>query len=169
MGQVDEPQAVSANETAPEVHQRRFESPTQQRADKPPSTEETLNDQSEAEVNPPKAATYSPEHEAQDSTAVDLEKVATAASSVTGQPPGVTIPKNTTPAANDPNTVWWDGDDDPENPYNWPSWRKVVNCSLISALTFLTPLASSIFAPGVPSLMADFESDIPCFEIVKLF
>lgn len=56
-------------------------------------------------------------------------------------------------------TVWWDGDDDPENPYNWPMWKKYVNCGLISFLTFLTPLASAIFAPGVPQLMRDFGSN----------
>ncbi|TPX12717.1 uncharacterized protein E0L32_000894 [Thyridium curvatum] len=56
----------------------------------------------------------------------------------------------------DPNVVWWDGEDDPENPYNWPGWRKYLNCGLISALTFVTPLASSIFAPAVPTLMVDF-------------
>lgn len=59
----------------------------------------------------------------------------------------------------DPNIVWWDGPDDPENPMNWPSWRKVLTCCIISFLTFVTPLASSIFAPGVPDLMADFRSD----------
>ncbi|KAL2760204.1 hypothetical protein ACRALDRAFT_1046548 [Sodiomyces alcalophilus JCM 7366] len=58
----------------------------------------------------------------------------------------------------DDNTVWWDGDDDPENPYNWPAWKKYTNCGLISFLTFVTPLASSIFAPGVPQLMQDFGS-----------
>lgn len=40
------------------------------------------------------------------------------------------------------NIVGWDGPDDPENPYNWPAWRKVANCGAISALTFVTPLAS---------------------------
>ncbi|KAL2291262.1 hypothetical protein FJTKL_13893 [Diaporthe vaccinii] len=59
----------------------------------------------------------------------------------------------------DPNVVWWDGPDDPENPMNWPSWRKVLTCTIISVLTFVTPLASSIFAPGIPDLMADFKSD----------
>jgi hypothetical protein len=58
----------------------------------------------------------------------------------------------------DANVVWWDGPDDPANPYNWPPWKKVVNCGLISALTFITPLASSIFAPGVPELMEEFRS-----------
>ncbi|KLU88682.1 cycloheximide resistance protein [Magnaporthiopsis poae ATCC 64411] len=57
--------------------------------------------------------------------------------------------------------VWWDGDDDPQNPYNWPTWRKLVNCGLVSCLTFLTPLASSIFAPGVPQLMLEFNSTNP--------
>ncbi|KAI1201554.1 MFS general substrate transporter [Nemania serpens] len=59
---------------------------------------------------------------------------------------------------NDCNIVWWDGPDDPENPYNWPSWRKWTNCGLISIMTFLTPLASSMFAPSVPQVMAEFES-----------
>ena len=42
----------------------------------------------------------------------------------------------------DSDVVWWDNDKDPQNPYNWPRWRKVLNCVLISALTFVTPLAS---------------------------
>lgn len=58
----------------------------------------------------------------------------------------------------DPNIVWWDGPDDPANPFNWPSWRKVMNCVFISMLTFITPLASSIFAPGVAQLMREFQS-----------
>ncbi|KAI2630174.1 bicyclomycin resistance protein [Hypomontagnella submonticulosa] len=57
-----------------------------------------------------------------------------------------------------PNVVWWKGPDDPENPYNWPTWRKVLNCGLISAMTFISPLASSIFAPGVPQVIAEFHS-----------
>ncbi|PSR82796.1 bicyclomycin resistance protein [Coniella lustricola] len=59
----------------------------------------------------------------------------------------------------DRDLVWWDSDDDPANPYNWPTWRKATNCTLISMLTFVVPLASSIFAPGVPQLMQDFGSD----------
>ncbi|KAK3361934.1 major facilitator superfamily domain-containing protein [Lasiosphaeria ovina] len=58
----------------------------------------------------------------------------------------------------DPNVVWWD-DNDPANPYNWPTWTKVLNCVLISMLTFVTPLGSSIFAPGVSQLMHEFQSD----------
>lgn len=65
--------------------------------------------------------------------------------------------EQTTPPI-DGNTVGWDGDDDPNDPYNWPTWQKVTNCATISFLTFVTPLASSIFAPGVPLLMRDFQS-----------
>ncbi|KAF7544470.1 hypothetical protein G7Z17_g9927 [Cylindrodendrum hubeiense] len=54
--------------------------------------------------------------------------------------------------------VWWDGEDDPENPYNWPSWRKYSNSILISLVTFVSPLSSSIFAPGIASLMVEFKT-----------
>ncbi|KAK8104330.1 bicyclomycin resistance protein [Apiospora kogelbergensis] len=57
----------------------------------------------------------------------------------------------------DPNVVWWD-ENDPEHPYNWPRWRTVVNCLLVSIMVFVTPLASAIFAPGVPQLMREFEN-----------
>ncbi|KAI1259217.1 bicyclomycin resistance protein [Xylariaceae sp. FL1019] len=49
--------------------------------------------------------------------------------------------------------------DDPANPYNWSTTMKFVNCGLISAQTFFSPLASSIFAPGVPQVLAEFHSD----------
>ena len=61
------------------------------------------------------------------------------------------------PSAN-PDLVWWDGDADAANPLNWPAWRKFVQGLLISFLAFLTPLASSFFAPGVPQLMEEFGS-----------
>ncbi|KAI1338390.1 bicyclomycin resistance protein [Xylariaceae sp. FL0016] len=57
-----------------------------------------------------------------------------------------------------PNIVWWDGPNDPENPYNWPMWRKALSCSLISAMTFVSPLASSVFAPGVPQVLEEFHT-----------
>jgi hypothetical protein len=43
---------------------------------------------------------------------------------------------------NDPNVVWWDGDDDPENPYNWSTARKWLNTGCVSFSTFISPLAS---------------------------
>lgn len=67
--------------------------------------------------------------------------------------------KDTPPEDNDPNIVWWDSDNDPENPLHWPAWRKYTNSGLISCLTLIEPLASSIFAPGIPELMKDFDVD----------
>jgi hypothetical protein len=58
----------------------------------------------------------------------------------------------------DPNIVFWDGPDDPQNPMNWPASKKWGTVTLVSAITFLTPLASSMFAPGVPEVMETFNS-----------
>lgn len=58
----------------------------------------------------------------------------------------------------DPNLVSWDGPDDPANPINFSSSLKLLNIGLVSAICFVTPLASSMFAPGVPELMAEFRS-----------
>ncbi|XWW92421.1 hypothetical protein V2A60_000344 [Cordyceps javanica] len=80
-------------------------------------------------------------------TVQQMDRITT---TTTGMPPPLGV--------DDGNVVFWDGDDDPQNPYNWKNWVKVFNCVLISALTFVTPLASSMFAPGVPNLMREFKS-----------
>lgn len=90
------------------------------------------------------------------------------------------------------NTVWWDEpvDKDPANPMNWPAWRKWSIISILSFITFLTydqsektpqpyyasnvshrPLASSMLAPGVPLIMADFHNDSTTFAtfVVSIF
>ncbi|KAL8646597.1 MAG: hypothetical protein Q9210_006048 [Variospora velana] len=76
----------------------------------------------------------------------------------------------------DSNLVDWDGPDDPEKPTNWADSRKYSIIVLISTVTFLTyesqspfqaallltlasPLASSMFAPGIPEVMTEFGSD----------
>ncbi|KAH7311276.1 major facilitator superfamily domain-containing protein [Stachybotrys elegans] len=66
--------------------------------------------------------------------------------------------EDTTNKLDDDNAliVWWDSGDDPRNPYNWPAWRKWTNCGLISVMTFLSPLASSMFAPGVSQALDEF-------------
>ncbi|KAJ5281214.1 MFS multidrug transporter [Penicillium angulare] len=64
----------------------------------------------------------------------------------------------TTTGSIDSKTVDWDGPDDPENPVNFSSLIKFTNVGIVSALTFVSPLASSMFAPGVPQLMEEFHS-----------
>ena len=58
----------------------------------------------------------------------------------------------------DPNIVWWDGPTDPQNPMNWSWTKKWGTIMIVSAITFLTPLASSMFAPGIPDIMKEFHS-----------
>ncbi|TRX91577.1 hypothetical protein FHL15_007582 [Xylaria flabelliformis] len=56
----------------------------------------------------------------------------------------------------DPNIVWWDGENDPENPYNWTTFRKVLNTGCVSFQTFISPLASC-----VPLVLEEFHSTSP--------
>lgn len=58
----------------------------------------------------------------------------------------------------DPNVVDWDGPNDPLNPMNWSATRRWGMLAVVSGITFLTPLGSSMFAPGVPLVMQDFHS-----------
>ncbi|KAF2176662.1 MFS general substrate transporter [Zopfia rhizophila CBS 207.26] len=60
------------------------------------------------------------------------------------------------PEETDPNVVFWDGQDDPENPMNWTAKKKWENIAVLAAITLITPLASSFFAPGVPEVMRSF-------------
>ncbi|KAG8361992.1 putative transporter [Fusarium venenatum] len=59
---------------------------------------------------------------------------------------------------NDPNIVNWDGPDDPENPQNWSMKKKTITVIIVSSVTFVTPLASSIFAPSIEQVMTEFHS-----------
>ena len=58
----------------------------------------------------------------------------------------------------DPNEVDWDGPDDPERPINWSTKAVFGNIAIVSAITFLTPLASSMIAPGVQDIQRDFHN-----------
>ncbi|EAU33865.1 conserved hypothetical protein [Aspergillus terreus NIH2624] len=58
----------------------------------------------------------------------------------------------------DPDIVDFEGPDDPENAMNWPTRKKMRQLVLMAFNTFITPLASSMFAPGVGDVMRDFHS-----------
>jgi hypothetical protein len=85
----------------------------------------------------------------------DLEKGADAESTASTDQPE---------EATDPNIVDFDGPDDTDNPMNWKQSKKWGMISLVSAITFLTPLASSMFAPGVPDVMREFHSTSEMLE-----
>ncbi|EDN96374.1 hypothetical protein SS1G_01300 [Sclerotinia sclerotiorum 1980 UF-70] len=40
-------------------------------------------------------------------------------------------------------------EDDNENPRNWSKWKKLGNIAVIATMAILSPLASSMFAPGI--------------------
>lgn len=69
--------------------------------------------------------------------------------------------KKTLPSTSDSNKsnniVDWDPAD-PEKAINWPARQKWSNIAVISAITFLTPLASSMIAPATPLVMKEFSS-----------
>ncbi|KAL4738858.1 MFS general substrate transporter [Aspergillus similis] len=56
----------------------------------------------------------------------------------------------------DKGLVGWEGPDDPLNPQNFPARKKWLMLGLVSFVTFLSPLASSISAPGVALMDTDF-------------
>ncbi|KAE8151697.1 major facilitator superfamily domain-containing protein [Aspergillus avenaceus] len=58
----------------------------------------------------------------------------------------------------DPYLVTWDGPGDVNSPFNWPMKKKVRQLVLMAFNTFITPLASSMFAPGVAEVMKEFQS-----------
>ncbi|KAL4895338.1 major facilitator superfamily domain-containing protein [Aspergillus ambiguus] len=57
----------------------------------------------------------------------------------------------------DRGVVGWDGQDDPNNPQNFSAGRKWGLISLISAFTFISPLASSMFSPAVSYVAVDLK------------
>ncbi|KAK0644562.1 major facilitator superfamily domain-containing protein [Cercophora newfieldiana] len=56
----------------------------------------------------------------------------------------------------DVDVVDWDGPDDVENPQNWPEKKKWALIAVMSIMTLVTPLGSSMFAPGIPKIMVEF-------------
>jgi multidrug resistance protein len=70
----------------------------------------------------------------------------------------VTTEKREEAEETDPNVVSWDGPDDPQNPKNWTDKKKWTNVAILSILTIITPLGSSMFAPGIPQIMIEFHN-----------
>lgn len=52
--------------------------------------------------------------------------------------------------------IGWEGQDDHENPQNFPSSRKWGLLALMSGITFVSPLASSMPSPAIGYVGADF-------------
>ncbi|KAI2786871.1 Efflux pump vrtL [Penicillium oxalicum] len=53
--------------------------------------------------------------------------------------------------------VTWDGPDDPENPKNWPTRKKWAATLTVSLFTFMSPVSSSMVAPALSTIAAQFD------------
>ncbi|CAI6337308.1 unnamed protein product [Periconia digitata] len=84
-----------------------------------------------------KSLTRDPEHQPTEDD-VDMEKVET--------------------GAKDPDIVDWDGDNDPENPLNWPRSKRLPVIIVVSFVAMLSPFASTMSASATPLIMKDFHS-----------
>lgn len=60
--------------------------------------------------------------------------------------------------ARDENIVGWDGDNDPANPMNWTKAKKWNHVAIVALINFVTPLASSMFTPGVTQVQREFNN-----------
>lgn len=68
-------------------------------------------------------------------------------------PEAATEGKNPKQESNDPNVVDWErGQDDPRRAVNWSNGKKWSVMAAVTAVTFLSPLTSSLVAPGVPKI-----------------
>jgi hypothetical protein len=84
---------------------------------------------------------------------IDLEKVPTTGEPVVPQP----STKHTFPETDlDRGIIGWDGQDDPAHPQNFASGRKWALLAVVSTVSFISPLASSMFSPALRSLSEDF-------------
>ncbi|KAF3401926.1 Efflux pump vrtL [Penicillium rolfsii] len=52
--------------------------------------------------------------------------------------------------------VTWDGPDDPDNPKNWPMRKKWAATITVSLFTFISPVSSSMVAPALSTIAAQF-------------
>ncbi|KAE8374213.1 major facilitator superfamily domain-containing protein [Aspergillus bertholletiae] len=55
--------------------------------------------------------------------------------------------------------VGWYSDDDPENPYNWPRWAKIMVYIQINFYTFVVYMSSAVFTPAEVEFQAEY--DVP--------
>ncbi|KAL2821292.1 MFS general substrate transporter [Aspergillus cavernicola] len=57
--------------------------------------------------------------------------------------------------SSDPAEITWDGPDDPENPLNWPTSRKIPITLLVSLAQLICISTASVVAPALPQIASD--------------
>ncbi|KAM6503475.1 multidrug resistance protein 4 [Amanita muscaria] len=61
-----------------------------------------------------------------------------------------------------------DWNNDPDNARNWPVGKKWVTVSIVSLYTFVSPLASSMMAPGLPNVAIQYNIQNPTIVALTL-
>lgn len=56
----------------------------------------------------------------------------------------------------DPKSLEWDGLDDPENPHNWPTWKKWYTTMTVAMLCLVVTMGSSLYVSGVPEMVVRY-------------
>ncbi|KAJ3546720.1 hypothetical protein NM208_g1862 [Fusarium decemcellulare] len=51
----------------------------------------------------------------------------------------------------------WDGPDDPENPMNWPVWKKIMHSAIPAVYAFGLTTGISTLVAGIPGIMRQFD------------
>ncbi|KAF5874111.1 putative mfs multidrug transporter protein [Botrytis fragariae] len=73
--------------------------------------------------------------------------------------PRAKLPPRPIPVSNLANgIVGWESQTDPEMPLNFPETKKWMLTGLLASITFISPLASSMFAPGVTFADKEFHN-----------
>ena len=65
-------------------------------------------------------------------------------------------PREPSKVSKDPNIVDWDGPNDPGNPKNWGSGRRIWITLCVSSLTFVITFASSVFSTATEVVSKKF-------------
>jgi multidrug resistance protein len=55
-----------------------------------------------------------------------------------------------------PSVDDWDGADDPDNPWNWPKYKRIYHTFITAGIALVCTLASSIYVPGREDVMREF-------------
>ncbi|KAF1988651.1 MFS general substrate transporter [Aulographum hederae CBS 113979] len=111
----------------------------------------------ETTVPPSRTSSNADEREFREKDLVDIEKGRDYGSTPGTEDKEHNVTEKDISHETDPNIVDFTPGD-PENPLNWSAARKWWSVALVSLITLLTPLGSSMFAPGVPQLMEDYGS-----------
>ncbi|XDG10151.1 hypothetical protein ABKA04_009766 [Annulohypoxylon sp. FPYF3050] len=77
-------------------------------------------------------------------------------------------PEDKEPTENNPNLVTWTGPDDPENPKNWPFSKKWGVVFIVSIFTFVSPVSSSMVAPGLTTIGRELDIPEPFMQNIVL-